>query len=92
MDPESIKSVFALFDCFRAILYELLIARLIDLVYQSDAYGPPGILVTGENGIYFRGIDEICQILRGTKTLFGNGEYKKTNFDLGEKGTNQFIS
>ena len=38
MDPESINSVFALFDCFGAILYELLIAGLMDLVYQSDGY------------------------------------------------------
>ena len=38
MDPESINSVFALFVCFGAILYELLIAGLMDLVYQSDGY------------------------------------------------------
>ena len=45
-DPESINSVFALFDCFGAILYELLIAGLIDLVYQSGAYEAfAGVLV-----------------------------------------------
>ena len=38
MDPESINSVFALFDCFGAILYEMLIVGLMDRVYQSDAY------------------------------------------------------
>ena len=40
MDPESINSVSTLhvFDCFGAILYELLIAGLMDPVYQSDAY------------------------------------------------------
>ena len=80
MDRESINSVFALFDCFEAILYELLITRLIDLVYQSDAYGTPWILVKGETCIYLRGTEEKCQILRGTKTLFRNREHKKTNF------------
>ena len=35
MDP---NSVFSLFDCFGSILYELLIAGLMDPVYQSDAY------------------------------------------------------
>ena len=34
---KSINSVFKFFDCFGAILYELLIAGLIDLVYQSGA-------------------------------------------------------
>ena len=29
MDPESIKSIFALFDCFEAIQYELSIAGLM---------------------------------------------------------------
>ena len=38
MDPESINLVFALFDCLGAILYELLIAVLMDPVYQSDAH------------------------------------------------------
>ena len=38
MDPESIHSVFALFDCFGAILYESLIAWLMDSVYQLDTY------------------------------------------------------
>ena len=39
IDPGSINLVFALFHCFGATLYELLIARLIDPVYQSGAYG-----------------------------------------------------
>ena len=34
MDSDSIDSVIALFDCFG----ELLIAGLMDPVYQSDAY------------------------------------------------------
>ena len=38
MDPESINLAFALFDCFGAILFEVLIAGLMDLFYQSDAY------------------------------------------------------
>ena len=30
---------------------------------------------------------------RGTKTIFGNGDHKKTNFQfLGNRGTSQFIS
>ena len=54
IDPESINSVFALFDCFGAILYELLIAGLIDLVYRSGAYEAfEGFLVNKGNGIYF---------------------------------------
>ena len=36
MNPESINSVFALSDCFVAILFELLMAGLMALVYQSD--------------------------------------------------------
>ena len=38
MYTESINSVFALFRCFRVIIYDLLIVGLIDLFYQSDAY------------------------------------------------------
>ena len=37
MDLESIKSVFALFECFKAILYVLLIVGPMFLVYQSDS-------------------------------------------------------
>ena len=32
MDPESLNSVFALFECLGAILYKLLIAGPMDLV------------------------------------------------------------
>ena len=40
------KFIFALFDCFGAILYELLIDGLIDLVYQLGAYEAfAGVLV-----------------------------------------------
>ena len=38
MDPEFKNLVFTQSDCFGAILYELLIAGLIDPVYQSEAY------------------------------------------------------
>ena len=39
MAPESINLAFALFDCFGAILFEVLIAGLMDLFYQSDFEG-----------------------------------------------------
>ena len=53
IDPESINSVFTLFDCFEAILYELLIAGLVDLVYQSVAYEAfAGVLVNKGNCIF----------------------------------------
>ena len=53
MDPESINSVFALFDCFGAI-YELLIAGHMDPVYQSyEAF--TGILVNRGKGHFFSG-------------------------------------
>ena len=56
MDPVSINSVVALFDCFGAILYELLIAGLMDPVYQSDPYETlPGVLVNGRKGHLFQG-------------------------------------
>ena len=56
IDPESINSVFALFDCFGAILYELLIAGLIDLVYQSGAYEAfVGVLVNKGKWHLFKG-------------------------------------
>ena len=46
LDPEFINSVFTLFDCVGASLYELLMAVLIDLVYQSGAYEAfAGVLV-----------------------------------------------
>ena len=46
MDPKSINAVFALFDCFGALLYEYLIAGLIDMVYQSGAHEAfAGVLV-----------------------------------------------
>ena len=56
MDPESINSVFALFVCFGAILYELLIAGLIYLVYQSGAYEAyAGVLVNKGKWHLFQG-------------------------------------
>ena len=55
-----------------------------------------GFWGTGENGIYFRGTGEQRPNFegnRGTKTILGNREHKKTNFQfLGNRGTSQFIS
>ena len=48
------NSVFALFDCFEAILYELLIAGLMDPVYQPDAYEAfAWVLVYRGRKVYF---------------------------------------
>ena len=56
MDPESINLVFSLFDCFGAILYELLIAGLIDPVYQLGAYEAfSGVLVNKGKWHLFQG-------------------------------------
>ena len=67
MDPESINSVFAHYDCFGAILYELLIAGLIDPVYQSDAYEVfTGVLV--KRAFISGKQKKKCQIMRGTMT------------------------
>ena len=49
----------------------------------------------GKGGIYFRGTGEQRPNVegnRGTKTILGNREHKKTNFRLGNRGTCQFIS
>ena len=55
-----------------------------------------GFWGTGENGIYFRGTGEQRPNFegnRGTKSILGNREHKKTNFHfLGNRGTSQFIS
>ena len=55
-----------------------------------------GVSVTVEKGIYFRGTAEErlkFEGNRGTKTILGNGEHKKTNSRiLGNRGTRQFIS
>ena len=83
MDPESINSVFALFDCFGSILYELLIAGFIDLVHQSDVYEALGGVVVnrGEREFISWKQRKENQILRGPKTLLGNREHKKTNHE-----------
>ena len=50
----------------------------------------------GKKGIYFRRTGEPRPNFegnRGTKTILGNMEHKKTNFRfLGNRGTSQFIS
>ena len=50
----------------------------------------------GNQGIYFRGTGEQRSNFeenRGTKTILGNREHKKTNFRFfGNRGTSQFIS
>ena len=76
MDLESLNSDFALFNCFGALLYELLIAGLMDLVYQSDAYAAiAGVLVTGGKAIYFSGTNEERPNFEGNK------------YNIGELGT-----
>ena len=76
IDTESINSVFALFDCFWAILYEVLIAWLIDLVYQSGAYEAfAGVL---EN----EGKWHLLQGNRGRKANF----FKGNRDNIGEQG------
>ena len=81
MEPESINLVFALFDCFGAILYKLLIAGLMDQVYQSDAYEAlPGVLVNRGKGHLFQGNRGKMPIFRKTNTIFGMREHKKTIF------------
>ena len=78
MDSESIISVFALFDCFGAILNELLIAGLMELVYQSDAYRvSQGLGKQGKNDIYFSGTEEERSNFEGNKDILRNGERTK---------------
>ena len=88
MDLVSINSVFALFDCVGAILYELLIAELMDQVYQSDAYEDlPGVLVNMGGGRYlFQRNRGKRPTLWGTRTIFGNREHTKTHFRFEGKG------
>ena len=85
------NSVFVLFDCFGAILYELLIAGLINMVFQSGAYEAfAGVLVNKGNVIYFREQRKKGQISRGTETILGNREFKKTKFEGTEEQANLF--
>ena len=92
MDCESIKSGFFLCDCFGAALYELLIAGLMDQVYQSDAYEAfAGVLVNrGKRALITGEQRKKCQILRGTKTIFGIREHKNTKFEEIEEQANLF--
>ena len=81
IDPESVNPSFALFDCLGAILCDLLIAGLIDLVYQSGAYEAfAGVLVTRENGIYFRGTEDERPNFEGEQRQYwGTGNIRKQN-------------
>ena len=63
----------------------------MNLVYQSDAYEAfAGVLVNKGNGIYFREQRKKGQNSRGTETILGNREYKKTKFGGTEKQANLF--
>ena len=75
------KFSFALFDCFGAILYELLIAVLIDLVYQSGAYEAfAGVLMNRGKWHLFQGNrGRKAKFLRGTETILGTGNIRKQN-------------
>ena len=72
--------------------------RLLCVLVNNTIQRPSqGFLGTrGKKGIYFRGTGEQRQNFegnRGTKTILGNREHKKTNFRfLGNRGTSQFIS
>ena len=68
-----------------AILYEFLIPVLMDPVHQSDAYEAlPGVLVNRRKRVFIAGEQRgKGHILRGTKTIFGNTQHKKTNFRFG---------
>ena len=92
IDPESINSVFVLFDCFGVILYELLIAVRIDLVYQSGADEAfAGVLVNKGKWHLFQGNrGRKAKILRGTETILGNRENKKIKFEGTEEQANLF--
>ena len=76
MDPESINSVFALFDCFGAILYELLIAGLMVPVYQSGAYEAlPWVLLNRGKGHLFQGNRGKMPNFEGNKDNFLEQEF-----------------
>ena len=92
MVSESKKSVFALLDCFGAVLYELLIAGLMNQVYQSDAYEAfAGVLVNrGKRALISGEQRKKCQILRETTTIIGIREHKNTKFEGTEEQANLF--
>ena len=66
------------------------------ILQKEKVRSSQGFWGTGEKGIYFRGTGEQRPNFegnRGTKTILGNREHKKTNFRfLGNRGTSQFIS
>ena len=86
--------------CFR--VFDLVRPKLAHSATVNEAL--PGVLgnpgkgafISGEQGNkgnFFRGTFILGQSLRGTKTILGNREHKKTNFQfLGNRGTSQFIS
>ena len=75
------NSVVALFDCFGAILYELLIAGFIDLVYQSGAYEAfAGVLVNKEKWHLFQGNrGRKAKVGGEQRQYWGTGNIRKQN-------------
>ena len=92
IDPESINSVFALFDCFGAILYWIidcwahwpgLSVRCIWGIRMGFGEQGKMAFISGEQR-------KKGQISRETETILGNQEYKKTKFEETEEQANLF--
>ena len=79
MDHEAITLVFALFDCFGAILYELLIDGLMDPGYQAGAYESFAVVLVNLGKGHFRGTEDERQNFEWKKTKLGTGNIKNTN-------------
>ena len=79
MDPESINSVFALFDYYGDILYELLIAGSWTRCYQSDAYEAfaGGLMNRGKRAFILGEQRKKGQILRDQRQYWGTGNIRK---------------
>ena len=69
-----------------------MIAGLIDLVYQSGAYEAFAGVFCEQGKVAFISGEQRKkgQILRGTETILGNREYKKTKFEGTEEQANLF--
>ena len=77
MDHEAITLVFALFDCFGAILYELLIDGLMDPGYQAGAYESFAVVLVNLGKGHFRGTEDERQNFEWKKDKIGYREHKK---------------